>query len=537
MGGRDEARRRRLGITAKLIIPFVSIFTLAIVLLGTGFIRSQNAALTRSLEQKSEMLVRNLAVVLSDSFATADWVHQILDGAKAADGDVAYAVMMTPDGQAVAATDRTFEGKALTGTPFAAEALKVEKFTRRETATPGVFEVVMPVKSTQTHLGIVRIGISTRQVRMIAWTAAWTVAVVGAVVLFLGITTYLWLARRVVRPLNASIRRLEELASGEANLTLRLSVTSRDEAGELAQVLNAFLDKLHQLVSDIRSASGRVGSACEQISGSASHLATTTQEQAAALEESAASLEEITSTVRQNADNASQASRLAVDARAAADKGGQVMASAVASMQDLTRTSQRIGEIIAVIDDIAFQTNLLALNAAVEAARAGEQGRGFAVVAGEVRNLAKRSAAAAQEIKALIKESEGKVHDGAVLVDESGRTLGDIVGAVKRVTAIIEEIAAASREQSTGIDQVNRAVSQMDVAVQQNAAESEEVSTTAQALAASAHELEALVGRFDLGESGVDEAAAPRAPGATRQDASARYRASARPRRRETAHA
>jgi methyl-accepting chemotaxis protein len=201
-----------------------------------------------------------------------------------------------------------------------------------------------------------------------------------------------------------------------------------------------------------------------------------------------------------------------VGARDAAEKGGRVVASAVASMRDITDASRRIGEIIAVIDDIAFQTNLLALNAAVEAARAGEQGRGFAVVAGEVRNLAQRSAAAAREIKSLIQDSVGRVRSGATLVEESGRTLEEIVGAVKQVTDIIGEIASASQEQSAGIDQVNRAVGQMDHVVQQNATQTDAVSTAAQALATDAQELEDLVGRFRLRErADADPGAVPTA--------------------------
>jgi methyl-accepting chemotaxis protein len=505
--------RWQLGLTAKLIIPFVTIFTLAIVLLATGFVRSQHDALLRSLERKSEMMVRNLAMVLADPFATPEYVQQILVSAKSTDSDVAYAVMMSPDGQALAATERTWAGRALIGSAFDAAALTLETFTRRETPTPGIFEVVMPVKSPQAQLGALRIGISTEQVRALARRAAWSTAVVGALILSVGVGIYYGLARRVVRPLNASVRRLTELASGQADLTLRLAVASTDEAGTLARSLNSFLDKQHQLVADIRSTSDRVGTTSQQISGAAHHLATTAQAQAAALEESAASLEEITATVKQTADNARHANQLALGARHTAEKGGRVVASAVASMRDITEASRRIGEIIAVIDDIAFQTNLLALNAAVEAARAGEQGRGFAVVAGEVRNLAQRSAAAAREIKTLIQDSVGRVRSGATLVEESGRTLEEIVGAVKQVTDIIAEIASASQEQSVGIDQVNRAVGQMDHVVQDNATQTDAVSTAAQALASDARELEDLVGRFRLRErAAADEGAAPWRP-------------------------
>ena len=171
-------------------------------------------------------------------------------------------------------------------------------------------------------------------------------------------------------------------------------------------------------------------------------------------------------------------------------------------MKEINQSSKKIADIITTIDEIAFQTNLLALNAAVEAARAGEQGRGFAVVASEVRNLAQRSATAAKEIKGLIQDRVAKVEAGSELVNRSGETLTEIVGSVKRVTDIIAEIAAASQEQTTGIDQVNLAVTQMDQVTQSNAAQTEELSSTAQALAGQAAELQALVGRFKLGDGG-----------------------------------
>jgi methyl-accepting chemotaxis protein len=234
------------------------------------------------------------------------------------------------------------------------------------------------------------------------------------------------------------------------------------------------------------------------VSGVAGQLAGGAQAQASSLEETASSLEQITGTVKQTAENARQADRLAAGSRETAEKGGQVVTTAVTAMDEINRASKRIADIISTIDEIAFQTNLLALNAAVEAARAGEQGRGFAVVAAEVRNLAQRSATAAKEIKALIQDSVTKVDAGSALVHKSGQTLEEIVTSVKRVTDIIGEIAAASQEQSSGIDQVNRAVAQMDLVVQTNAAQTDGLASTAQTLATQAAQLQALVGRFKL---------------------------------------
>jgi methyl-accepting chemotaxis protein len=219
----------------------------------------------------------------------------------------------------------------------------------------------------------------------------------------------------------------------------------------------------------------------------------------------------MTSTVKQSADNAGHANKLAVAARDQAEKGGEVVAKAVKAMDEINVAAKKIADIIGVIDEIAFQTNLLALNAAVEAARAGEQGRGFAVVATEVRNLAGRSATAAKEIKTLIQDSVRKVDEGSNFVTQSGATLEQIVVAVKKVTDIVAEIAAASREQSAGIDQVNKAVMQLDELTQQNAALVEEATAASQTMAEQAKGLNDSMQRFHVKGSAASAAPAPRA--------------------------
>ena len=210
-------------------------------------------------------------------------------------------------------------------------------------------------------------------------------------------------------------------------------------------------------------------------------------------------MEQLTATVKQNADNARQASQLARDASATAAKGGELAGDVVTTMHDIANSSQKIGAITSVIDGIAFQTNILALNAAVEAARAGEQGRGFAVVAGEVRNLASRSAGG-EKIKVLIDESVSRVKHGSVLVENSGATMQDIVRSVTRVTDIMGEIASASDEQSRGIEQVTQAVTQMDQVTQQNAALVEESASAATALEEQAITLADAVAVFRLAD-------------------------------------
>jgi len=267
----------------------------------------------------------------------------------------------------------------------------------------------------------------------------------------------------------------------------------------LAHGVNQMLDNMVKIIRDVQEAAGEVGRAAIEISDGNLGLSERTQEQSSALEATAASMEEMTSTVKQNADNASQANQLAVAARTQAEKGGVIVGKAVNAMSEMNVAAQRIADIIGTIDEIAFQTNLLALNAAVEAARAGEQGRGFAVVAAEVRNLASRSAVAAKEIKRLIHDCVQKVGDSSGLVTQSGTTLNDILVSVKKVADIVGEIAAASREQSAGIDQVNEAVMQMDGMTQQNAALIEEASAASGAMAQQANLLVETMSAYQLG--------------------------------------
>ena len=341
-----------------------------------------------------------------------------------------------------------------------------------------------------------------------------TIVVVG---LLLGLALGYAIALLIVGPLSQTVALLSDMAQGEGDLTKRLEAKSTDEIGELAGWFNAFMDKLHDIIVQVKQSAAQATTASQELAAGSEQLSSGAQEQAASLEETAASLEQITSTVRQNADNARQANQLAVSARDGAEQGGIVVEEAVASMAAITQSSKKIAEIIGTIDEIAFQTNLLALNAAVEAARAGEQGRGFAVVASEVRALAQRSAGASKEIKALITDSVAKVENGARLVNESGTTLTVIVAGVKKVADLISEISAASQEQSQGIEQVGKAITQMDSVTQQNAAQTEELSGTAQALAAQAEELSAEVAKFKVAQEALSRQPAVRSPEPSRR--------------------
>ena len=301
------------------------------------------------------------------------------------------------------------------------------------------------------------------------------------------------------------------IAAGD--LTSKLEVKAGDTSSMMYS-LQVMQDSLRKIVADIKASVDLIDNSSKEIAQGNTDLSSRTEEQAASLEETAASMEELTSTVKQNAENARQANQLARSASEIALKGGAVVGEVVGTMSSINESSRKIVDIISVIDGIAFQTNILALNAAVEAARAGEQGRGFAVVAAEVRNLAQRSAAAAKEIKALIGSSVEKVEDGTKLVDNAGKTMEEIVNAVKRVTDIMAEISAASNEQSTGIEQINQAITQMDEVTQSNAALVEEAAAAAESLEDEAQHLSQSVSVFKLDDSSSAQPQARRAPAA-----------------------
>ena len=305
------------------------------------------------------------------------------------------------------------------------------------------------------------------------------------------------LTRSITRPLAHAVDVAQQVAAGD--LTADIQVGSRCEVGALMTALKTMTDNLRKTVTEVRSGTETIVTASQQIASGNLDLSSRTEQQASSLEETASSMEELTGTVRQNADNARQANVLAKNASQIAAHGGEVVAQVVTTMASINESSKKIGDIIAVIDSIAFQTNILALNAAVEAARAGEQGRGFAVVASEVRNLAQRSAGAAKEIRGLITDSVAKVDAGGRLVDEAGTTMQEIVQGITRVTDIMSEIASASAEQTVGIEQVNEAITQMDGVTQQNAALVEEAAAAAGSLQDQAATLAQLVSVFKVG--------------------------------------
>ncbi|WP_028021984.1 methyl-accepting chemotaxis protein [Enterovibrio calviensis] len=291
-------------------------------------------------------------------------------------------------------------------------------------------------------------------------------------------------------------RMLGAMAKGD--LTQRIEKNYSGRFGQLKADANTSIDKLTQVIGDIRRASETITNSSNEIASGNRDLSQRTEDQATSLQETAVSMENITDTVKESAENAVVANKLSENARIKAREGGNVVMRTITAMDQISGASNKISDIIGVIDEIAFQTNLLALNAAVEAARAGEQGRGFAVVAGEVRSLAQRSAEAAKEIKELIRDTNKKVEDGAELVSESGETLQEIVSMVEEVSTKMSDISVAAQGQSTGIEQVNIAVVRMDTMTQQNAALVEQATTAGESMLSQAQDMSSIVEFFTI---------------------------------------
>ena len=303
---------------------------------------------------------------------------------------------------------------------------------------------------------------------------------VGGVLI--GLILGFFISRAITKPLNEAVKVANQLANGD--LTARIDVTSKDETGQLLAAMKAMVDKLGQVIGEVRGAATALSSASEEVSATAQSMSQGTSEQAASVEETSASVEQMSASINQNTENAKVTDGMAAKAAKEADEGGEAVRETVEAMKS-------IAEKISIIDDIAYQTNLLALNAAIEAARAGEHGKGFAVVAAEVRKLAERSQVAAQEI--------GEVAQGSVgLAEKAGKLLDEIVPSIKKTSELVQEISAASEEQSSGAGQINNAMEQLNKVTQQSASSSEELAATAEEMSGQAEQLQQLMGFFKI---------------------------------------
>ena len=338
----------------------------------------------------------------------------------------------------------------------------------------------------------------------------WLFALAVLITVLVVVPTTLMNMLSICRPL-ADARRMA-LAIAGGDLSQRIAAEGKYEVADLQRALTDMQQGLGALVAQVRDASGSIATASQEIATGNQDLSQRTEQTASNAQEAVASLSQITSNVQQTAASSQMANQLASSASSTATRGGSVVAQAVASMHEISTSSRKIGDIIGLIDSIAFQTNILALNAAVEAARAGEQGRGFAVVASEVRSLAQRSAAAASDIKGLIHNSVTAVDGGVRHVEDAGAAMKEIVASVQRVGDIIGEITAAASEQSAGIGQVNQSVGEIDRMTQQNAALVEESAAAAESLREQAARLSKVVQQFRLADEGNGMASLSRMP-------------------------
>ncbi len=328
---------------------------------------------------------------------------------------------------------------------------------------------------------------ATARTRMLSMSVVGSLLTLAAAVL---------LARSVAVPVSRLQHRLEEIAGGDADLSVRLEVEREDELGSVAASFNRFVGTLQELLDRIKGVSRDVAGTSQQLAESSGEIASRTQSQAAALEQTSASVHRFSESLNDTAARCRDALSSAGEASESAEAGRRVVQQLGKRMQDILKNAGKIQEIVSVVDEIAIQTNLLALNATVEAARAGEQGRGFAVVAGEVRNLALRCADSAREIRGLLRSSAATVESGAEEANASGATINEMVMRVKQVTGILQEIAQATSDQAAAVQEVRSAVSEMDQATQQSASLNQEGSDAAQGLAEQAQRLSVLANRF-----------------------------------------
>ena len=409
-----------------------------------------------------------------------------------------FGMLMDADGTIIAHPDESLTLKPLSGI---AQELNLSELLNSAVPIQAnvlerpTFMMAMPIKGTSWYIVVAMDKAeATASMRSLLWTS--TVSMFVLIALAALIVSFI--TKRSLGPLIRVREAMDSIAEGTEDLTQRLAVNGKDEVAQIASAFNRFVDKLAVVMKSIRSSSESVRIASEEISSGNIDLSARTESAAASLQQTSAALEQISSTVAHSASSSHEANKAVLSAAEVARRGGNSVREVIQTMNAIEAASEKIGNIIGVIDGIAFQTNILALNASVEAARAGEQGRGFAVVANEVRNLASRSAEAAKEIRVLIDSTVTSVSSGAKQVHHTGNTMQEIVTSVTSVTTMMAEINQAADEQMKGIAEINAAVAQLDTMVQQNAALVEESTAASAALQDQASELTLAVNQFRL---------------------------------------
>ena len=464
-----------------------------------------NAARTlATLHSSDDTLAQLLTPEVSATSARISELQNSIETLATADEEKAMLAQLAQASAAYAAARDEAAQRRSGGDAEAAKALVKDKLQPALASYAGLQQQF--VRLQEQRADTMRDAVGAERMRTVLIVSV----VMGLIVAGLAASNF-FLVRSIRTPLNALTHAAERIGHGD--LTVELDTRRADELGQVTRSLAEMREALRAIVRQVRESTGSIRLASAEVASGNMDLSQRTEQAASNLQQTAGAIQQLAGTVRQSADAAAQANQLARSASTVADRGGQVVAQVVSTMDEINASSKKIADIIGVIDGIAFQTNILALNAAVEAARAGEQGRGFAVVAGEVRSLAQRSAAAAREIKSLIGSSVERVETGARLVQEAGSTMTDIVASVQRVSDIIGEISAAATEQSAGIGQVNGAIGQLDQMTQQNAALVEESAAAADSLKDQAVRLAGVVSTFRVGEHDEQAVPAPAPPG------------------------
>ncbi len=429
------------------------------------YIHEKNA-LFSELRGKGENTAKILAAISADAILSFNFAYldNHVRNFSASDPDIVYAVILDKDGKPL---------------------------TSQKTESPDkadVQEFISPILQSKDQFGVVKIGYSTARIKQVLWESQAMLAALSlGTMLMVALIIYALFRRFAIKPLGRLNEVVEKVAAGD--LTLFLHAEARDEIGILTGSIRLMMEKLKNVVTDVRAAVDNLASGSNQLASGAGQMAQGATEQAASAEEASSSVEEMNATIKQNAENAAQTEKIAQQSANDAGESGKAMTEAMRAMKDIASK-------ISIIEEIARQTNLLALNAAIEAARAGEQGKGFAVVAAEVRKLAERSQVAAAEINRL---STGSVE----VVEYAGAMIGKLVPHIQKTFELVQEISAATKEQASGADQINSAIQQLNQVIQQNAGTAEEMSSTAEEVSTQAVKLQGTVAFFKIEETGA----------------------------------